>query len=145
MASDESIHYGFRLNINNPEHLAIHKILRDLNPDIYQSKSKFIIDVLKKTLLDTDIDLLTGEGSKEIKKQGGYVTKEYVDKQREILKKELEAEIRQELFSMVITTLKSGGGNFNNICFSSQVNESPTEKGKKEAEQALDELTDLWS
>ena len=70
MSSDESIHYGFRLNINNPEHLAIHKILRDLNPEIYRNKSNFIIDILKKTLLDADIDLLTGEGSKEIKNKG---------------------------------------------------------------------------
>lgn len=42
------IQYSFRLNLNYPEHLMIHKALMNLDDNLYRSKSTFIIDALDK-------------------------------------------------------------------------------------------------
>ena len=42
------IQYSFRLNLNYPEHLMIHKALMNLDDNVYRSKSTFIIDALDK-------------------------------------------------------------------------------------------------
>ncbi|SNU09888.1 hypothetical protein SAMN06297422_13423 [Lachnospiraceae bacterium] len=81
MSSDDSIMHAFRLNINNPDHLKIHKILRDLDLSIYKSKSNFIVEILKTHLLG-DGEYVPLSDS-DVAKQGGYVTKEYVDNLKE--------------------------------------------------------------
>ena len=77
MARDDSIMHAFRLNINNPDHLKIHKILRDLDLSIYKSKSSFIVEILKVHLLGNGENVPLSNS--DVAQQGGYVTKEYVD------------------------------------------------------------------
>ena len=103
MARDDSILHCFRLNINNPDQLKIHKILRDLDTSVYKSKSNFIIGILKNYLIDGDNTVPLSDS--DVAQQGGYVTKEYVDNLKADIRKELEAEIRQELFNMVISAM----------------------------------------
>ena len=142
MGSRDSVHYGFRLNISNPRQLELHKILRDLNPAVYKSKSSFIIESLEKQL--------TQEGADKVKQAGGYATVEYVDKARDSLKeelrKELEAEIKQELFSMFLAATGGGGNSqYMKAPNDKQPENEASDKDRKEAEKVLSELTDLWS
>ena len=148
MGGRESIHYGFRLNINNPRHLEIHKILRDLNPEVYKSKSSFIIEALENQLLNEDKKKITQSGAEQLDQQGGYATVGYVDdsvdKLREVIRKELEAEIKQELFSMFIAATRGA----TNITINQPIQEDTTKKAsaqdEQEAAKVLNELTDSW-
>lgn len=44
MAKDNLITNTFRLNMNNPTHVKINKVLKNLNPKIYKSRNQFLID-----------------------------------------------------------------------------------------------------
>ena len=142
MSRDDSILYSFRLNINNPEHLKLHKILRDLDTSIYKSKSNFIIEILKNYLL-------YGENSNlfcydEVAEQGGYVTKEYVDNLKASIREELEVEIKQELFNMVITAM-TGVGRAGKIDYANPDDKSKLSKTNDETDKLMKELNNMWS
>lgn len=44
MAKDNLITNSFRLNMNNPTHVKINNVLKNLNPKIYKSRNQFLID-----------------------------------------------------------------------------------------------------
>lgn len=44
MAKDNLITTSFRLNMNNPKHVKINNVLKNLNPLIYKSRNQFLID-----------------------------------------------------------------------------------------------------
>ncbi|MDD3204962.1 MAG: ATP-binding protein [Lachnospiraceae bacterium] len=44
MAKDNLITTSFRLNMNNPKHVKINNVLKNLNPQIYKSRNQFMID-----------------------------------------------------------------------------------------------------
>ena len=44
MAKDNLITNTFRLNMNNPTHVKINNVLKNLNPKIYKSRNQFLID-----------------------------------------------------------------------------------------------------
>ena len=44
MAKDNLITTSFRLNMNNPKHVKINNVLKNLNPQIYKSRNQFLID-----------------------------------------------------------------------------------------------------
>lgn len=46
MAKTDVIRYTLRLNLNNPEHLAVHEALRNLNTDIYKSQNGFMVEAI---------------------------------------------------------------------------------------------------
>lgn len=46
MAKTDIVQYSLRLNLSNPDHLAVHKILKDLNHDIYKSQTVFMIKAI---------------------------------------------------------------------------------------------------
>ena len=142
MSSDDSIMHAFRLNINNPDHLKIHKILRDLDLSIYKSKSNFIVEILKTHLLG-DGEYVPLSDS-DVAKQGGYVTKEYVDNLKASIREELEAEIKQELFSMVITAM-TGVGRAGKIDYVKPDEKSELSKTNDETDKLMKELNNMWS
>jgi hypothetical protein len=134
--------HAFRLNINNPDHLKIHKILRDLDLSIYKSKSSFIVEILKAHLLG-DGEYVPLSDS-DVAQQGGYVTKEYVDNLKADIRKELENEIRQELFNMVISAI-SGVGQAVKMEQTQSVKKNDTGVNDEETDKLMEELTNRWS
>ena len=44
MVKDNLITTSFRLNMNNPKHVKINNVLKNLNPQIYKSRNQFLID-----------------------------------------------------------------------------------------------------
>lgn len=46
-AKDNILIFHLRLNVDNPVHMKIAKVLNNLNPDIYKSKNKYIADALE--------------------------------------------------------------------------------------------------
>ena len=142
MARDDSILHCFRLNINNPDQLKIHKILRDLDTSVYKSKSNFIIGILKNYLIDGDNTVPLSDS--DVAQQGGYVTKEYVDNLKADIRKELEAEIRQELFNMVISAMSRAVRTVN-IEQTQSVKKNDTDMNDEEKNKLMEELNSRWS
>ena len=133
--------YCFRLNINKPDHLALHKILRDVDDTEHTTKSNYIIEMLKRQILYNGGDELNAD---EVSKQGGYATKKYVDDSCDEIYKKLESDMRRELFNTIIS-LTAGKGNCEVQAPKKQLEEEPSEQGKKEANEVLSDLTKLWS
>ena len=44
MAIDRTVKFTVRLNMLNPAHVTINKVLNELNLDIFKSKNQFFID-----------------------------------------------------------------------------------------------------
>lgn len=44
---DAGNYHNVRCSVNNPQHVYVHKILNDLNLDIYKSRNQFIIDAIE--------------------------------------------------------------------------------------------------
>lgn len=135
---NNSILYSFRLNISNPRQLALHKILRDLDTKIYKSKSNYIIDILSRVLLD-------GEESFEesIERQGGYVTKEYVDGIEEKIRKDLDEELNQKLFNMVISA--TAGVRAISVPENEKTKQSKDNNESEEEQKLLSDLNSRWT
>ena len=72
MAKDNMIFVSFRLNINNPQHVKINSVLKNLNPDIYKSKNQFVADAVEYYIDHFGKDDFT---TPDEKKKKAYVTK----------------------------------------------------------------------
>lgn len=76
MAKDDYVPCSFRLNLNNPSHLKVYRVLSDLNLDIHKSKTNFIIAAILSYIgVKTDAEL-TNLGAKELEERKGYATRE---------------------------------------------------------------------
>lgn len=47
MAKENLIYNSFRLNMNNPQHVKINNVLKNLNPKIFKSRNQFIADAVE--------------------------------------------------------------------------------------------------
>ena len=81
MARENLIYNSFRLNMNNPQHVKINKVLKDLNPKIFKSRNQFVADAVEfyiehygeesfmKHKENDEIHFVTQEELEDIKKQ----------------------------------------------------------------------------
>ena len=135
--NQDSVLYSFRLNINNPEHLELHKFLRDLDPGEYKSRSNYIIEALRKQIFKVKDD---------VEMQGGYVTKAYVESIKKELSDEIEDVIKRELFNMVLAAT-SGINNGRIITSRDFSDDKPLRKSENDDEtnQLLSNLNSRWT
>ena len=75
MNRNDSVQYGFRLNLKNPDHLLVHKTLMDLDLEIHKSRSMFIIDALVNTIKGIRPENLTRTARKAYDSRLEYVTR----------------------------------------------------------------------
>lgn len=73
MAKDNMVFISFRLNVNNPQHVKINSVLKNLNQDIYKSKNQFVADAVEYYIDHFGKEKFT---SPDEKKQEAYVTRE---------------------------------------------------------------------
>ena len=136
---DDEMKYCLRLNLNNPEHLLIHKTLRNLNPEYYKSINQFIITGLLDFIENTNKrEMLVEE---EIKKQMGdeLVTKSELREHENNMKAYLTSELMTAVISAVMSNLNIQTANV------TQDKKEPEEKNENaEQDETLSELANLW-
>lgn len=96
--SDSIIHYSLRLNLKNPRHLEIHKILRHLKQEMHKTQNQLLIAALefyidnigKENLIEPDKKIVSG-----------YVTKEEIEDIKEELRISLLTEARNEVIRLL--------------------------------------------
>lgn len=146
MNRNDGVQYSFRLNLKNPDHLLVHETLMDLDLDIHKSKSMFIIDSLVKTIKGLRPDQLTKSAKSIYDNRMEYVTRGELEDMKLVLEKDITRDVSKDLLSVLITALSGMKGQ---ITVGSSLREDDSqgisEKGRKETEAALSELSDMWS
>lgn len=114
MSIDRTVKFTVRLNMLNPAHVAINKILNELNLDIFKSKNQFFIDAATYYIENYGQEELT---QPEKKKTPQYVSTDDMDaieqRIRQVAKEEARQEANKEVMTMVgslLAAIQAGGG-----------------------------------
>lgn len=112
MAIDRTVKFTVRLNMLNPAHVAINRVLNELNLDIFKSKNQFFIDAATYYIENYGQEALTHQ-----KKEPEYVSTEDMDaieqRIRQAAKEEARREANKEVMTMVgslLAAIQAGGG-----------------------------------
>ncbi len=114
MAKDDNIVvYSLRLNMDIPKHQKINEVLKDLNPDIYKSKNRFLVNAVDMYIDSFEKDELTKQESKKKAQRQEYISREELTKMKEEIRYELMTEVRNEVIKLlggVISGMHIGQG-----------------------------------
>lgn len=102
MAKDKNIIvYSLRLNMEIPQHLKIQEVLKDLNPDIYKSKNRFLVNAVELYIDSFEKEELTKQESRKKANNQDYVRREELEPWKEQIRYELLTEVRNEVIRML--------------------------------------------
>ena len=114
MAIDRTVKFTVRLNMLNPAHVTINKVLNELNLDIFKSKNQFFIDAATYYIENYGQEELT-QPKKE--KEPEFVSTEDMDaieqRIRQAAKEEARQEANKEMMTRVgslLAAIQAGGG-----------------------------------
>lgn len=114
MSIDRTVKFTVRLNMLNPAHVTINKVLNELNLDIFKSKNQFFIDAATYYIENYGQEELT---QPKKKKTPQYVLTEGMDaieeRIRQAAKEEARQEANKEVMTMVgsmLAAIQAGGG-----------------------------------
>ena len=142
MAKDNLLYYSFRLNVNNPQHVKINNVLKDLDPE-YKSKNQFLVDAAEFYIDHMGEENITVSGAERKAARQGYVTRVEYDEMKERLKQEVMTEARNEVIRLLGGML--AGSHFNGVNVIQQT-EKPSQVSEEIIEdEVLEELAGSWS
>lgn len=144
MNRNDSVQYGFRLNLKNPDHLLVHETLMDLDLDIHKSKSMFIIDCLVNAIKGIRPEQLTKTARATYDSRLEYVTRGEIEDMKLVLEKDVTREVSKDVISVLISALSGGKGMIQAVSEDAAGSEV-SEKDRKDTEAALKELSGMWS
>jgi len=144
MNRNDSVQYGFRLNLKNPDHLLVHETLMDLDLDIHKSKSMFIIDCLVNAIKGIRPEQLTKTARVAYDSRLEYVTRGEIEDMKLVLEKDETREVSKDVISVLISALSGGKGMIQAVSKDAAGSEV-SEKDRKDTEAALKELSGMWS
>lgn len=138
---DDEMKYCLRLNLTIPEHLEIHKTLRNLNPELYRSINQFMIAALSSFIHKADqTELLTDEALRE------KLGKELVTKSElENVAGKIKEEVTREILTYVLSSVMK---NNTPVVIPEQTNSMSREVPKEPEpmeDETLAELAGMWS
>lgn len=97
---DYAKQYCFRLNLDNPDHLRVYRVLEDLNLNIHRSISNFVVKALLSYIKGNDASMMTNKGKDEADKNNGYVSKKELDG----IKKQIRDEVLGDVINIISNT-----------------------------------------
>lgn len=137
MAKTDVIRYTLRLNLNNPEHLAVHEALRNLNTDIYKSQNGFMVEAICRYIKGDG-----GSAAEQNKMDAEETKKEY-----EELEKRVTDRVMKEMMAFLFSVLVGRRQPMKMTApFPAEaVPEREEEEKKEEYDETLADLVDQWS
>lgn len=93
MSNDRTVKFTLRLNMLNPAHVTINKVLSELNMDIFKSKNQFFIDAATYYIEHYGHEALTEPNEK---KEPQFISIEEMSAIEERIIQETREEARQE-------------------------------------------------
>ncbi len=147
MNRNDSVQYGFRLNLKNPDHLLVHETLMDLDLEIHKSKSMFIIDALVNTIKGIRPEQLTKTARAAYDSRLEYVTRGEIEDLKLVLEKDVTREVSRDVISVLVAALSAGNGKVSVATkkTDSEDGQEVSDKDRKETQAALTELSGMWS
>lgn len=130
------VQYCMRLNLNNPEHLEVHKIMQNLNRENYKSQTAFMAQAILETFSRYSEEEILSDAAAERKKKEKYITRGEFEVYKESLKKEL----LEDITSLLISSLSKGSAG---IQFST--NNETAEEPEAVEDDVLADLSKQWA
>lgn len=149
MNRNDTVQLSYRLNLKNPDHLLVYRTLRDLNPEIHKSMSSFAIDCMIQVITGTAPEQLTLKGKEEAEDKNESDIKNELNRLRDevhSLKDSIAREVMNQVMQEILKSILSPAAfNIPKADLSVPVENEPTHSLDEQTEQALSDLTDLWS
>ena len=92
--TDNVFFLSVRMNVTNPQHVRIAKVLNELNPDFYKSKNQFVIEALEFYIDNYGSEAFTG---KKQESDNEYISRKEFDQLKKDLKNEIIVEAKNEI------------------------------------------------
>lgn len=134
---DNIVYHNMRMNLENEQHRRIHRILLDLNTDVYKSVNQFLIDATDSYIRKLEGKELTNEdmGRQE---ESIYATREDVEK----AVREMKDEILREMISILASSMFAG--KVVQMPEAKPVVEVPEEREEETADETMMGLASSW-
>ena len=100
MAKDNLLYYSFRLNVNNPQHVKVNNVLKDLDPG-YKSRNQFLVDASEYYIDHMGEENITISGAERKAARKGFVTRAEFDEMKERLRQDVMTEARNEVIRLL--------------------------------------------
>lgn len=114
MAIDRTVKFTVRLNMLNPAHVTINKVLNELNLDIFKSKNQFFIDAATYYIENYGQEELTQPKKEKVPEFVSTEDMEAIEERiRHAAKEEARQEANKEVMTMVgslLSAIQAGGG-----------------------------------
>lgn len=141
MAKDNIVVHNLRLNLDNPQHQKINKVLQDLNPDIFKSKNRFLADAVEMYIDSFEKEDLTKEENRKKAQRQEYISREDLEEIKNEIRYELLTEVRNEVIKLlggVVAGMQVGQG-------TPVANSIKQEVTEDEVDETMEKLALSWS
>ncbi len=144
MAKDNIVVHNLRLNLDNPQHQKINKVLQDLNPDIFKSKNRFLVDAVEMYIDSFEKEDLTKEENRKKAQRQEYINREDLEEIKKEIRYELLTEVRNEVIKLlggVVAGMQVGQG----IPVANGIKQEVTGDETNEVDETIEKLALSWS
>jgi hypothetical protein len=144
MAKDNIVVHNLRLNLDNPQHQKINKVLQDLNPNIFKSKNRFLADAVEMYIDSFEKEDLTKEESKKKAQRQEYISREDLEEIKKEIRYELLTEVRNEVIKLlggVVAGMQVSHG----IPVANSIKQEVTGDETDEVDETMKKLALSWS
>ncbi len=142
MARNNLLYMSFRMNVNNPQHVKIAKVINNLDKKLYKSKNQFVIDACEYY-----IDHYGSEAFMDVYKneENPYIKREEFNDICEKMKLEAAISARDEVIRLLGSIVMNAKGNsyMNNDEIDVAVNGN-NNKRNSEQDDTLANLVASW-
>ena len=145
MNRNDSVQYSFRLNLRNPDHLLVHETLLDLDVEIHKSRSAFIAETLVGRIKDAGKENLTVAGREDMKNGNGNVTRIELEEELQRLEGKVTQSVSAQLMGLLLSAIATSRGMPSLSMPDGRDEGIMAESDRKGAEEALRELSGVWS
>ena len=98
---DAGNYHNVRCSINNPQHVYVHKVLSDLNLDIFKSRNQFVIDAIEYYSKALNQEDLTNTAAMEFIQNEKLIKASDLEKLKQDVVEEVMLVVQREVISIL--------------------------------------------
>ncbi|WP_075678557.1 hypothetical protein [Roseburia sp. 831b] len=142
---DAGNYHNVRCSVNNPQHVYVHKILNDLNLDIYKSRNQFIIDAIEFYSKSLNQEDLTQTATMEHIKDEKQIKASDLEKLKQDVVSEVMIAVQREVIAILAHAVANSQNN-NQQMYQKQSQEPIEEKTdtKDAINPIVADMASLW-
>lgn len=102
---DKGVYHNVRCSMSNKQHVEVHKVLSDLNLDIFKSKNQFIIDAIEYYIKALNQEDLTNTAAMEHIRAGQKEGKTDMESMKKEIISEVTLAVQTSVISLLMTEI----------------------------------------